>query len=94
MSDWKVTNLADHLEPATTKLGIKSFSWTAKKGIMKWILYEYKTNTFHLFATREERRALERKLKGKKKKGKEVPRMLRGRFKKPLLKMVDFFERS
>jgi hypothetical protein len=86
---WKVTKLEDHLHNATKSLGIKSFSWEAKKGLLKWILYVYKTNTFHLFATRKERRIFERKLRGKKKKLEGVKR---GRFKKPLLKMVDFFE--
>ena len=90
MSSWKITKLEDHLYPVTKHLGIDSFSWKAKKGLLKWTLYEYRTNTFHLFATREERRALELKLRGKKNMSKDV--MILGRFKKPLLKMVDFFE--
>ena len=94
MSSWKITKLEDHLNPVIKHLGIdkKGFSWEAEMGLLKWILYEYKTNTFHLFTTREKRRALERKLKGTNKMSEDV--MILGRFKKPLLKMVDsdFFE--
>tara|TARA_B110000261_G_scaffold112846_1_gene126053 strand:- start:2366 stop:2722 length:357 start_codon:yes stop_codon:yes gene_type:complete len=92
MSSWKITKLEDHLYPVTKQLGIDSFSWKAEMGLLKWTLYEYKTNTFHLFTTRKERRALELKLRGTNKMSKDV--MILGRFKKPLLKMVDsdFFE--
>ena len=92
MSSWKITKLEDHLYPVTKHLGIDSFSWKAEMGLLKWTLYEYKTNTFHLFTTRKERRALELKLRGTNKMSKDV--MILGRFKKPLLKMVDsdFFE--
>ena len=87
---WKKTKLEDHLNPVIKHLGIDSFSWEAKKGLLKWTLYEYKTNTFHLFATRAERRVLEQKLRGKKKMSKDV--MFLGRFERPLLKWDDFFE--
>jgi hypothetical protein len=47
MSSWKITKLEDHLNPVIKHLGIdkKGFSWEAKKGLLKWTLYEYKTNT-------------------------------------------------
>ena len=92
MSSWKITKLEDHLNPVIKHLGIdkKGFSWEAKKGLLKWTLYEYKTNTFHLFATRAERGGLEQKLRRKKKMSKDV--MFLGRFERPLLKWKDFFE--
>lgn len=80
--EWKLTKLEDHLHPATQDLGIKHFSWTASVGLMRWILYEYKTNTFHLFATRKERRELVRKLRGKKKR---VTGIRCAQFKQPLV---------
>jgi hypothetical protein len=92
-SQWEVTKLEDQLYPVTKALNIKSFSWKAKKGILKWSLYVYKTNTFHLFATRKERQEFERKLQGRRKTNKlgGKTKVLRGRFRKPLLHWVDWF---
>lgn len=77
-TDWKKTNLDKHLPNIPG-----GYSWKSERGTIKWFLYVYKTNTFHLFTTREARRKMERKLRGKKKNLKEVAR--RGRFIKPLI---------
>jgi hypothetical protein len=87
LSSWKKTKLENHLPHVTGGV-----SWVAERGILKWFLYVYKTNTFHLFTTREARRKLEKKLRGKTKKTTDVAR--RGRFKNPLLHWVDFFVRK
>lgn len=86
LSSWKKTKLANHLPHISGDV-----SWVAERGILKWFLYVYKTNTFHLFTTRQARRKLEKKLRGKTKKTLDVAR--RGRFTKPLLHWVDFFVR-
>ena len=86
---WKVIDIADHLDGPANDLGLRSYNWTASKGLIKWVLYEDATTTFHLFRSREERRKFARKLRGKKKQLKGVRRL---RFKRPLLKIVDFFE--
>ena len=84
MSSWKKTKLKNHLPHIPGAV-----SWVAEKGILKWFIYVYKTKTFHLFTTREARRKLEKKLRGKTKKLTDVAR--RGRFTKSLLHWKDFF---